>query len=87
MGGFMYITKAAIMYSNGEVLEGHDYGQMIYFANKLSLSGDKIDGFMTSSGDFVLPDQAAKIAFKAKQIETALPTLNPEDLWSPSMLQ
>lgn len=77
----MLITRAAIMFSNGEVLEGHDYGAIATIANKLSLSGEKIYGYVTSSGDFVLPDEAAAIAVKSGQLLELVKNLTPEDLW------
>lgn len=77
----MVITRAAIMFSNGEIIEGHDYGQIATLAHKLSYSGDKIYGFMTSSGEFVLPKEAVEIAFKAKQIAERVDTLTPATLW------
>lgn len=77
----MVITKAAIMFSNGEVLESHTYSTILLLAHKLSFTGDKIYGFVTSSGDFVLPKEAAKIAIKAGQIKTVIGVLTPEALW------
>lgn len=77
----MVITRAAIMFSNGEVIEGHNYGNIMSVANKLSLNGEKIYGFVTSYGEFVLPDEASKIALKAKQISSPNDNLKPEDLW------
>lgn len=78
----MVITKAAIMYSNGEVIEGRDYGYITSLANRLSLSGEKIEGFVTSSGDFVLPGEAAHIAVKSGQVQSVIGELTPEDLWT-----
>lgn len=77
----MIITRAAIMFSNGEILEGHNYGDISSMANKISFSGDKIRGFTTSTGEFVLPQEAAKIAVEAGQINSQLDVLAPEDLW------
>ena len=69
------------MFSNGEIIEGHDYGAIATIASKLSFTGDKILGFVTGGGDFVLPDEAAVIAFSEKQIPTEVEELKPEDLW------
>lgn len=77
----MVITRAAIMFSNGEVLEGHTYSTILSLAHKLSFNGDKIYGFVTSSGQFVLPKEAATIATKAGQITTVIGVLTPEQLW------
>lgn len=76
----MIITRAAIMFSNGEVVEGHTYSNALSMANKLGLSGDKIHGFVTSSGKFVLPSDATEIAKEAGQTSTNEP-LQPEDIW------
>lgn len=78
----MIIVRAAIMFSNGEVLEGRDYGHILWLAQLLNYPlGSKKEGFMTSSGDFVLPKKASSIAVKAGQIETTVNKLLPEDLW------
>ena len=77
----MIISRAAIMFSNGEVVEGHTYGQIMTMAHKLSFSGEMIHGFVTSYGEFVLPDEASAIAFAAGQIPEQLATLTPEDIW------
>lgn len=69
------------MFSNGEIVEGHTYGAIVTVANKLSFSGERIYGFITSSGDFVLPVDAAKIALKAKQVSSVSGELKPEDIW------
>lgn len=77
----MVITKAAIMFQNGEVLEGHSYGEISILGNKLSLTGLKIHGFLTSSDVFVLPSEGALIAFEAGQISEKTENLTPEMLW------
>lgn len=77
----MVIIKAAIMFNNGEVFEGHDYSQIVSLANKLSFSGDRIHGFMTSTGEFVLPTDAARIALESKQITEEVAQLTPDMLW------
>lgn len=77
----MIISRAAIMFSNGEVVEGHNYGQILTTAHKLSFGGECIHGFTTSSGEFVLPDEASVIAFAADQIKEPTEKLTPEDLW------
>lgn len=77
----MVITRAAIMFQNGETVEGHDYGAIATLANKLSFSGEKINGFVTSTGEFVLPEEAATIALKAKQIAGKVDRLTPDMLW------
>lgn len=84
----MFITRAAIMYSNGEVMEGHDYGDISSLAKKLSLSSpDNIEGFITSSGEFVLPIEAATIAVNANQVPEVLDRLTPEHLWPEGMTE
>lgn len=77
----MIITRAAIMFSNGEVVEGHNYGDIMTIAHKLSFSGDKIYGFVTGSGEFVTPKEATEIALAAGQITSRIEELKPEDLW------
>lgn len=78
----MLITRAAIMFSDGEILEGYDYGKINSLSNRLGVQGDKVYGFVTSSDDFVLPDEAAKIAVEAGQLDKKVDNLRPEDLWS-----
>ncbi len=77
----MLITHAAIMFQNGEIIEGHSYGKISALALKLGIAGDKVNGFLTSMGEFVLPDEALKIASEAHQISKAVETLTPDDLW------
>lgn len=77
----MIISRAAIMFSNGEVVEGHNYGNIMSTAHKLSFQGDHIYGFTTSFGEFILPSEAAVIAFAAGQIPEETDDLKPEDLW------
>jgi len=77
----MIITRAAIMFSNGEVFEGQSYSAISTIASKLSFNGDKIYGFITSAGDFVLPGEAAVIALKAGQLKSVIGVLTPEMLW------
>jgi hypothetical protein len=77
----MVITRAAIMFSNGEIVEGHSYSAVLTVANRMGFDGEKIYGFITSSDDFVLPKEAAEIAKKAGQIKTVIGVLTPEMLW------
>lgn len=78
----MVIVKAAIMFSNGEILEGYNYGNIMATARKLSYaSADCIHGYMTSEGDFVLPYQAASIAVHAQQTAQLHKDFSPEHLW------
>lgn len=77
----MVIIRAAIMFQNGEIVEGQDYGRIATLANRLSFSGDKVHGFMTSTGEFVLPEEAATIALNAKQISGTVDQLTPDMLW------
>lgn len=77
----MVIIKAAIMFQNGEILEGHSYGQISSLASKLSFSGDRIHGFLTSSGKFVLPEEAVDIALEANQIAERVDKLTPDMIW------
>lgn len=76
-----YIIHAAIMYSNGEVLEGRDYHSITILAQKIGFPKERIYGFINSSGDFVLPQEAAIIAVNAGQINRHLKDLTPDDLW------
>ena len=76
----MIITRAAIMFSSGEIFEGQTYSSIISIASKLGFTGEKICGFVTSSGDFVLPQDAVTIALKAKQISNFKEKLEPEDI-------
>lgn len=82
----MVIIRAAIMFQNGEVVEGHDYGQISALGHKLSFTGEKIHGFLTSSGTFVLPHEAVEIAFEAGQIAERVDALTP-DMISPYVLE
>lgn len=77
----MVIIKAAIMFENGEIVEGHNYGSISSLAQKLSLRGERVHGFMTSSGEFVLPNEAAEIALNSGQIAERVDALAPEMLW------
>lgn len=77
----MLIVRAAIMFANGEVIEGHDYGYINIVAHKLGYVGQKVHGFTTSSGEFVLPIDATDIAIKANQFTADSGLLKPEDLW------
>jgi len=77
----MVIIRAAIMFQNGEVVEGHDYGQIATLGNKLSFTGDRIHGFTTSSGIFVLPHEAVEIALEAGQIAERVDELTPDMIW------
>ena len=77
----MYIVRAAVMYTDGEILEGRDYGRITHLGNQLGRLGEKTFGFITSSGDFVLPDEASRIAVESGQINNAPDELEPEDLW------
>lgn len=80
----MVITRAAIMYANGEVLGGRNYGEIASLGSRLGLYGEKILGFLTNSDRFVLPEEAAEIAIESKQIDSVEDTLSPEDLWPES---
>lgn len=77
----MVIIKAAIMFQNGEIVEGHSYSEISTLASKLSFSGEKIYGFVTSSGEFVLPEEAVSIALESKQISAEVDKLTPDMLW------
>ena len=80
----MVITRAAIMYANGEVLGGRNYGEIASLGSRLGLYGEKSLGFLTNSDRFVLPEEAAEIAIESKQINSVEDTLSPEDLWPES---
>lgn len=77
----MYIIQAAIMYSNGEVLEGRNYYTISSLAQKIGFPKECIHGFLNSSGEFVLPHDAAIIAARAGQINRIIEDLMPDDLW------
>ncbi len=77
----MVIIKAAIMFQNGEIIEGHDYGHISTLAHKLSFTGEKIYGFVTNTGAFLLPNEAAVVALATKQITEQVDALTPEILW------
>ncbi len=74
------------MFSDGEIFEGYSYASVSTIAHKLGFSGEKIHGFVTTSGDFVLPDEAAKIAFEAGQIPAEKDALELEDIM-PNVLE
>lgn len=78
----MHITRAALMFSDGEVFEGFNYTIIGNLARKLGYGGESIRGFLDSSGEFILPHDAAVTAEKAGQITTPVSELSPEDLWS-----
>lgn len=69
------------MYSNGDVLEGRDYSTIVHLGHRLGYTGDRINGFVTSSGKFVLPGEAAVIAVESGQVDSVLGVLTPEKLW------
>jgi polyhydroxyalkanoate synthesis regulator protein len=77
----MFITHAAIMYSNGEVLTGRNYQKINYLAQKIGFGGEHINGFTNSYGEFVLPHEAAAIATHSGQIKQEVQELAPDDLW------
>lgn len=77
----MYIIHAAIMYSNGEVLEGRDYHSITTLAQKIGFPKEHIHGFMCSDGEFVLPQDAALIATNSGQLNRQVEELTPDDLW------
>lgn len=77
----MLIVRAAIMYSNGEVVEGRDYQTINSLAYKLGLTGEHINGFLNSSGEFMLPKDAAAIALESGQIQQPIEELQPIDVW------
>lgn len=79
----MFITHAAIMFSNGEVVEGTEYQKILSLSHKIGMAGEHINGFTNSSGEFVLPQDAAMIAFEAGQIKEQIDVLFPDDLWPP----
>ena len=69
------------MFSNGEVVEGQSYSAIATTAHKLGFRGEKINGFVTSAGDFVDPVSAIPIALQAGQIKEEKDKLEPEDIW------
>lgn len=86
MGQFaskQFIAHAAIMFSNGEVVEGTEYHKILSLSHKIGYHGEHINGFTNSSGEFVLPQDAAVIAVASGQVKTPLDVLFPDDLWPP----
>lgn len=77
----MLITRAAILFMDGETVEGHSYSQIIGMANKLGFKGEHFNGFITSAGEFVWPTEAADIALVAGQIKAPVDELTPEDIF------
>lgn len=75
------------MFENGETVEGHDYGHISSLAQKLSLRGERVNGFMTSSGEFVLPNEAVEIALNSGQIAQRVDALTPEMLWKDMVIE
>jgi hypothetical protein len=86
-GVSMVIIKAAIMFENGETVEGHDYGHISSLAQKLGIRGERVLGFMTSSGEFVLPGEAAVIAVESGQLKSVLGPLTPDMLWKTAEIE
>jgi len=84
----MIIARAATMFSNGEILEGHDYGNISNLAHKFSYPMDqRIYGFVTSTDEFVLPKEAMEIAVQAGQTTPLTELLTPEQLWPTNYLE
>lgn len=77
----MIIVKAAIMYEDGEIVEGRNYGDIAALAGRLGYNNGKFHGFMTSAGGFVLPEEAATIARSSGQFKGTNKYLVPDDLW------
>lgn len=81
----MVIVRAAILYSNGETIQGHTYGAITSLSHKLSYpQEDRIYGFVTSSEAFVLPSEAMTIALEAGQVTVSADELTPDMLWGDS---
>lgn len=77
----MFIIHAAIMFSNGEIVEGSEYHSIGLLARKIGFLGEHINGFVTNTGEFVLPQEAVSIALQSGQIKASVDLLTPEDLW------
>lgn len=77
----MLITRAAIMFMNGEIVEGHTYTEITAMSRKLGFGGEHFNGFTTSTGEFVWPSEAADIALVAGQVPEPIEELTPEDIW------
>jgi hypothetical protein len=73
------------MFQNGEIVEGTQYHAISSLAHKIGFSGERINGFLDSSGEFLLPKEAAVVAFAADQIKEPVEELSPDDLWPPLM--
>jgi hypothetical protein len=76
-----FIAYAAIMFANGEIISGRNYESVRSLARKIGISGDYIYGFLTSSEEFILPHDAARVAMQAGQIRKPVDDLSPDDVW------
>jgi hypothetical protein len=75
----------------GLVVLGHRHGQCIWTVASLTglrsvtiaedATGENEQGFLTNTNRFVTREEAAKIAFAARQTETELDILYSEDLY------
>jgi hypothetical protein len=72
----------------GLVVTGHRHGQCMWTMSSLTglrsvqtEVGDYVQGFLTNKNRFVARDEAAIIAFDAKQIKEETETLYSEDLY------
>lgn len=78
----MFIKRAAILYENGGIIEGHDYTQIVGLARKLGITGRSIYGFTDSSDNFIDRVKALEIAKTANQVpEDHKGSLYPEDIF------
>ncbi len=69
------------MFSNGEIIEGRSYSDILALAKRVGMTGERIHGFINSYGDFLLPSEAANVAHISGQITSRVDELSPEDLW------
>lgn len=86
--GLITIKHAAIKLKNGRVFRGKSHADGFHAACDAGLkefvsSSAHLQGFLTSEGEFVSREKAAKLAWNAGQIEKNTQCLFSEDLWSP----
>jgi hypothetical protein len=82
--GICKIIASAVRMKDGKVFTGKRHNHAIEAAYNAGYR-DQLDleqGFVTSTGEYVDREEAAKIAFQSKQIKKQVKILYSEDLWS-----
>jgi hypothetical protein len=78
----MYITRAAILYQGGGIVEGKNYPEIIDLAHRFGFIGTYVSGYLTDRGDFIDRNKAMEVAIKSGQLPADFTgPLAPEDLW------